>query len=191
MTISEDQIKEALKTVKYPGFSRDNRSFGLVKGIDAETETSLSSSRWRQMILSSADDPDRSRECAAEIGRRERSEGKDRYFSAPRRAACPRDGGDQDQRGEASDRYRQRQWRSGEINCVRKSGRRAGANGAAVGLCDCDIYRAQHFAHVRLPRASDGDGRQPHHSDRTIRPAPDSMGFLLEETAPAICVDQW
>ena len=35
MTVSEDQIKEALKTVKYPGFSRDIVSFGLVKGIDA------------------------------------------------------------------------------------------------------------------------------------------------------------
>ena len=35
MAISEDQIKEALRTVKYPGFSRDIVSFGLVKGIEA------------------------------------------------------------------------------------------------------------------------------------------------------------
>ena len=35
MSVSEDQIKEALKTVKYPGFSRDIVSFGLVKGIEA------------------------------------------------------------------------------------------------------------------------------------------------------------
>ncbi|HEY2713392.1 MAG TPA: Mrp/NBP35 family ATP-binding protein [Chthoniobacterales bacterium] len=35
MPISEDQIKEALRTVKYPGFSRDIVSFGLVRGIDA------------------------------------------------------------------------------------------------------------------------------------------------------------
>src|SRR5450432_4217962 len=34
MSLSEDQIKEALKAVKYPGFSRDIVSFGLVKGID-------------------------------------------------------------------------------------------------------------------------------------------------------------
>ena len=34
MPVSEDQIKEALKTVKYPGFSRDIVSFGIVKGID-------------------------------------------------------------------------------------------------------------------------------------------------------------
>jgi ATP-binding protein involved in chromosome partitioning len=34
MSLSEDQVKEALKAVKYPGFSRDIVSFGLVKGID-------------------------------------------------------------------------------------------------------------------------------------------------------------
>src|SRR5205814_8826005 len=33
MPVSEEQIKEALKGVKYPGFSRDIVSFGLVKEI--------------------------------------------------------------------------------------------------------------------------------------------------------------
>src|SRR5256885_16826619 len=33
MPISEDQVREALKQVKYPGFSRDIVSFGLVKPI--------------------------------------------------------------------------------------------------------------------------------------------------------------
>src|SRR5258708_7348760 len=33
MPVSEEQVKEALKQVKYPGFSRDIVSFGLVKGI--------------------------------------------------------------------------------------------------------------------------------------------------------------
>ena len=33
MSISEDEVKEALKGVKYPGFSRDIVSFGLVKDI--------------------------------------------------------------------------------------------------------------------------------------------------------------
>ena len=33
MAATEDQVREALKTVKYPGFSRDIVSFGLVKGI--------------------------------------------------------------------------------------------------------------------------------------------------------------
>ncbi|HSV63623.1 MAG TPA: iron-sulfur cluster assembly protein, partial [Chthoniobacterales bacterium] len=33
MAVTEEQITEALKRVKYPGFSRDIVSFGLVKGI--------------------------------------------------------------------------------------------------------------------------------------------------------------
>jgi len=36
MPISEERVKEALKGVKYPGFSRDIVSFGLVKGIQIE-----------------------------------------------------------------------------------------------------------------------------------------------------------
>src|SRR5213082_1344623 len=36
MAISEGEIREALKAVKYPGFSRDIVSFGLVKGIQID-----------------------------------------------------------------------------------------------------------------------------------------------------------
>ena len=32
--ITENQVIEALRTVKYPGFSRDIVSFGLVKGVE-------------------------------------------------------------------------------------------------------------------------------------------------------------
>lgn len=34
MSISEEQVRNALRTVRYPGFSRDIVSFGLVKGIN-------------------------------------------------------------------------------------------------------------------------------------------------------------
>lgn len=36
MAISEAQIREALKSVRYPGFSRDIVSFGLVKGVTVD-----------------------------------------------------------------------------------------------------------------------------------------------------------
>jgi ATP-binding protein involved in chromosome partitioning len=36
MTISEADIKEVLKSVRYPGFSRDIVSFGLIKGITVD-----------------------------------------------------------------------------------------------------------------------------------------------------------
>jgi len=44
MSISEEQVKNALKTVRYPGFSRDIVSFGLVKSIqidDGEVKVQL------------------------------------------------------------------------------------------------------------------------------------------------------
>ena len=34
MSISEEQVRNALKAVKYPGFTRDIVSFGLVKSVD-------------------------------------------------------------------------------------------------------------------------------------------------------------
>src|SRR5438552_16570288 len=36
MSISEEQVKNALKSVKYPGFTRDIVSFGLVKSINID-----------------------------------------------------------------------------------------------------------------------------------------------------------
>lgn len=39
MAISEEQVREALKTVKYPGYSRDVVSFGLLKGITIQSDT--------------------------------------------------------------------------------------------------------------------------------------------------------
>ena len=36
MSISEEQVKNALKSVKYPGFTRDIVSFGLVKSVEIE-----------------------------------------------------------------------------------------------------------------------------------------------------------
>src|SRR4029078_10299712 len=36
MSISEEQVKDALRSVKYPGFSRDIVSFGLIKEIQIE-----------------------------------------------------------------------------------------------------------------------------------------------------------
>src|SRR5438132_11854434 len=36
MSISEEQVKNALKSVKYPGFTRDIVSFGLVKSVNID-----------------------------------------------------------------------------------------------------------------------------------------------------------
>jgi ATP-binding protein involved in chromosome partitioning len=36
MPVTEEQVREALKQVKYPGFSRDIVSFGLIKAVRIE-----------------------------------------------------------------------------------------------------------------------------------------------------------
>src|SRR6266571_7509461 len=36
MSVSDEQIREALKAVKYPGFTRDIVSFGLVKSVNID-----------------------------------------------------------------------------------------------------------------------------------------------------------
>src|SRR5690349_23293358 len=36
MPVTEEQIRNALRTVRYPGFSRDIVSFGLVKAINID-----------------------------------------------------------------------------------------------------------------------------------------------------------
>ena len=41
----------------------------------------------------------------------------------------------------------------------------------AVGLCDCDIYGPSISLMFGIARTADGDGGQPHHPDRAIRPA--------------------
>jgi hypothetical protein len=53
MPVSEEQVKDALKGVKYPGFSRDIVSFGLVKGIQIEDAAVT-------VVLAGPDYPDRS-----------------------------------------------------------------------------------------------------------------------------------
>jgi ATP-binding protein involved in chromosome partitioning len=39
MSVSQEQVREALKAVKYPGFSRDIVSFGLLKGVQVNNGT--------------------------------------------------------------------------------------------------------------------------------------------------------
>jgi ATP-binding protein involved in chromosome partitioning len=36
MSITEEQVRDALKSVKYPGFTRDIVSFGLLKSVQIE-----------------------------------------------------------------------------------------------------------------------------------------------------------
>ena len=49
MSVSEEQVRDALRSVRYPGFSRDIVSFGLVKEIALGAETRV------QLVLTTND----------------------------------------------------------------------------------------------------------------------------------------
>ncbi|GBL30716.1 hypothetical protein EMGBS10_18660 [Opitutia bacterium] len=46
MALDKDSVQKALAQVRYPGFSRDIVSFGLLKGIEVTPE-GRSPSAWR------------------------------------------------------------------------------------------------------------------------------------------------
>ena len=187
MTISEDQIKEALKTVKYPGFSRDIVSFGLVKGIDARDGNVTV-----QLALATNDPAiPQTIKTEAESALRELAgvrEAKVRIDiqAPPAGSGAP---------GVGATRI------SGVKHLIAIASGKGGVGkstvaanlavaleqtGAAVGLCDCDIYGPSislMFGSRERPMATE---------DNRIIPVEQyglrlmSMGFLLEETSPAI-----
>ena len=61
MTIREDDIRNALKSVRYPGFSRDIVSFGIVK------EIALSEDETRVQLVLTTNEPAIPREIKANV----------------------------------------------------------------------------------------------------------------------------
>ena len=187
MPVSEDQIKEALKTVKYPGFSRDIVSFGIVKGIDlrdgdvtVQLTLATNDPNVPQTIKNQAESALRNLE-----GVREAKVRID--IQAP-----PAGSG---AAGVGATKI------SGIKHVVAIASGKGGVGKstvaanlavalertqAAVGLCDCDIYGPSislMFGSRERPMATE---------DNRIIPIEQfglrlmSMGFLLEEGAPAI-----
>ena len=82
MGVTQEQIKNALKSVKYPGFSRDIVSFGLVKEIVS------SGAETRVQLVLTTNEPAMPRAIKADAEkvlrgmRRARTESLDRYSRA-------------------------------------------------------------------------------------------------------------
>lgn len=187
MTISEDQIKEALKTVKYPGFSRDIVSFGLVKGIDARdgnvtVQLALATNDpvIPQTIQTEAESALRKLAGVREAKVRIDIQAPPAGSGAPGMGAT-RISGVKHLIAIASGK--------GGVGKSTVSANLAVAleqTGAAVGLCDCDIYGPSislMFGSRERPMATE-DNRIIPIEQYGLRLM--SMGFLLEETAPAI-----
>lgn len=187
MAVNEDEIKAALKTVKYPGFSRDIVSFGLVKTIET------TDGEVRVQLTISTNDP--------AVPRAIKAEAEHALLAVSGVAAAkvlidihaPAAAFGNSGIGTAAI--------PGIKNIVAIASGKGGVgkstvaanlavalqkNGASTGLCDCDIYGPSislMFGSRDHPMATDENRIIPieQYGIRLM-----SMGFLLDDTAPAI-----
>jgi len=187
MAVSEDQIREALKTVKYPGFSRDIVSFGLVKGIEARNGNVVV-----QLALATNDPavPQTIKNDAEKVlrglpGVREAKVRIDIHAppagSGSTGIGATRIAGVRHVLAVASGKGG-----VGKSTIAANLAVALHQTEAAVGLCDCDIYGPSislMFGSRERPMATE---------DNLIVPVEQyglrlmSMGFLLDDTSPAI-----
>jgi ATP-binding protein involved in chromosome partitioning len=186
MVVTQEQIKNALKSVKYPGFSRDIVSFGLVKEIvstDAETRV--------QLVLTT-NDPAVPRAIKAEAEEVLRKNGVQNPRVLIDIHAPPAGVGSS---GVGATRI------PGIKHIIAIASGKGGVGkstvaanlavalqnaGARVGICDCDIYGPSislMFGSREQPMATEENRILPieQYGLKLM-----SMGFLLDDSSPAI-----
>src|SRR5438034_6102535 len=186
MSISEEQVKNVLKSVKYPGFTRDIVSFGLVKSIQ------IDNGEVKVQLALATNDPN----IPAAI--KNDAEGALRGIEGVRSAKVLIDiqappGGAGGGMGAARI--------PGVRHVIAVASGKGGVGkstvaanlavalkqtGARVGLCDCDIYGPSislMFGTRERPMATEENKIVPieQYGLRLM-----SMGFLLDDTSPAI-----
>ena len=186
MTLTQEQIKNALKSVKYPGFSRDIVSFGLIKDI------AVSTNEVRVQIVLTTNDPAVPRAIKAEAENVLRGLG----VSAPKVLidihAPPGGAGSSGVGATGIPGIKHIIAIASGKGGVGKSTVAANLaialqnSGARVGVCDCDIYGPSislMFGSREQPMATEDNRILPNeqYGLKLI-----SMGFLLDDSAPAI-----
>ncbi|MDZ4815456.1 MAG: Mrp/NBP35 family ATP-binding protein [Verrucomicrobiota bacterium] len=181
--VTEDQIKDALKQVKYPGFNRDIISFGLLKGIAFDRDPI-----GILLAITTAD------EKVADQIRVESEQALKNTISGARFHV-------QVQAQQAAQGASQQQGLPGVKQIIAVASGKGGVGkstvaanlacalsslGAKTGLLDCDIYGpsiALMFGTHEHPVATEDNGIEPilQYNLKLM-----SMGFLLEDDAPAI-----
>ncbi len=181
-----EQIKEALKQVKYPGFSRDIVSFGLVKAVEFEggdlivkIEIATKDAKVPQQIFQDChavlDGMDGVGTVKIDINVKDAPEaaggatGKSSIPGVKRIIAVASGKGG-----------------VGKSTVAANVAVALAAGGLKVGLCDCDLYGpsvAQMFGTNERPDANDQDEIIPieAHGIKLM-----SMGLLLEDNSPVI-----
>src|SRR5947208_16159261 len=186
MSISEDQIREALRSVRYPGFSRDIVSFGLVKDVqidDGEVKVQLA------LATNDPNVPETIKHDAEKILRTidgVRSAKVLIDIQAPPGGAGATVGA---QRVPGIKHVIAVAIGKGGVGKSTVAANLAVAleqNKARVGLCDCDIYGPSislMFGTRDRPTATDENKIVPieQYNLKLM-----SMGFLLDDTSPAV-----
>src|SRR5438132_3927017 len=186
MAFTEEQIKSALKSVKYPGFSRDIVSFGLIKKI------AVAADQVRVQMVLTTNDPAVPRTIKAETENVLRGLGVPEPKVLIDIHAPPAGAGSS---GIGATRI------PGVKHIIAIASGKGGVgkstvaanlavafqnSGARVGVCDCDIYGPSislMFGSREQPMATE---------ENRILPSEQyglklmSMGFLLDDSSPAI-----
>jgi ATP-binding protein involved in chromosome partitioning len=186
MSISEEQVKNALKSVKYPGFTRDIVSFGLVKSVQIEN------GEVKVQIALATSDPNVPATIKTDVEQALGAiDGVQRAKVLIDIHAPPAGAGT----GMAATRI------PGIRHVIAVASGKGGVGkstiaanlavaleqtGARVGLCDCDIYGPSislMFGTRERPMATEENKIVPieQYGLRLM-----SMGFLLDDTSPAI-----
>src|SRR6186997_2398172 len=186
MSISEEQVKNALKSVKYPGFSRDIISFGLVKSIQVDN------GQVKVQLALATNDPNVPARIKNDAERVLRTIEGLRSAKVLIDIHAPPGGTGA---GAVATRI------PGVRHVIAIASGKGGVGkstvaanlavaleqtGARVGLCDCDIYGPSislMFGTRERPTATDENMIVPieQYGLRLM-----SMGFLLDDTSPAI-----
>ena len=187
MTVTDEQIKEALKAVKYPGFSRDIVSFGLVKGVE------ISGDAVTVQLVLATNEPaiprtikaDAEKVLAALSGIREATVLID-IHAPPAGAGAAGVGATRIEGIKHVIAVASGKGGVGKSTVAANLAIALEQSGARVGLCDCDIYGPSislMFGTRERPTATEENKIIPieQYGLKLM-----SMGFLLEDDAPAI-----
>src|SRR5438876_4913623 len=186
MSISEEQVKNTLKSVKYPGFTRDIVSFGLIKSIQ------IDDGEVKVQVALSTNDPTVPAAIKNDAERALRTMEGVRSAKALSEIHAPPGGAGA---GTVTTRI------PGVRHIIAVASGKGGVGkstiaanlavaleqaGARVGLCDCDIYGPSislMFGTRERPTATDENMIVPieQYGLRLM-----SMGLLLDDTSPAI-----
>jgi len=186
MSISEEQVRDALRTVRYPGFSRDIVSFGLVKGInidDGEVKVQLALATNDPNIPATIKN-DAERVLGALTGVRSAKVLID--IHAPPAGAGASVGAAQIPGIKHVIAVASGKGGVGKSTVAANLAVALEQTKARVGLCDCDIYGPSislMFGTRERPMATEENKIVPieQYNLKLM-----SMGFLLDDTSPAI-----